>query len=210
MHIPDGFLSIPVSASAWGITTVYALFAHRKMKEMVVKSMESIPLIACTASFIFAAQMLNFPVLGGTSGHFLGATLATILFGPFIAFLVLSIVLAIQCLFFADGGLLALGANIIIMGVVAPLVASVVLNGLKTIISERWSVLVASWASVVCASLACSLLLSLSGTIAFAIVTPAMLLVHALIGIGEALITAAAVFYLQKTAVWEELKGVEA
>ena len=117
MHIPDGFLSAPV-AVATGVVAVAAIAVAVKVtnKKMGEKQ---VPMMGVLAAFIFAAQMLNFPVAGGTSGHFVGAALAAILLGPWATVLILSSVLVVQCLIFQDGGLLALGANITNMGVIA-------------------------------------------------------------------------------------------
>ena len=117
MHIPDGFLSPEVAAGtavlATGAVAVGLRRAGSRLDDRVV------PLLGVTGAFVFAAQMLNFPVAGGTSGHFLGAALATVLLGPWLACLVLAVVLATQSFVFADGGVSALGANVLNMGVVA-------------------------------------------------------------------------------------------
>ena len=126
MHIPDGFLSLPVSAGTIALSSSYGVYCHNKIKDNIKK--QDIPLIACVTAFIFAAQMLNFPVLAGTSGHFMGSTLAVFLFGPYISFFIMTIVLVMQALLFGDGGLLAIGANVLNMGVVAPLVAYFVIK----------------------------------------------------------------------------------
>ncbi len=195
MHIPDGFLD----PKTWGTlsvasagTTGYALY---KMREKMDEKM--IPLLGITAAFIFAAQMLNFPVAGGTSGHFLGAILAFVLLGAWPGFLVMVVVLLVQCLFFADGGLTALGANIFNMAIVGGLLSYFLLalarKPLSKAIGEKSSLLVAtaffSWLSVVMASAACSIELAVSGTAPFATVFTAMVGVHSIIGIGEAIIT---------------------
>ncbi len=160
--------------------------------------------IAAVAAFIFASQMINFPVQNGTSGHLLGATLATALLGMPLGILVMSIVLTIQCLIFADGGLSVLGANILNMAIIGSLAGGFINQYfLKTKISilKKYSYLgLASWISVVMVTLACSLELTFSKTIELSKVLPAMLSVHALIGIGEALITVGA-FYLFSSKV---------
>lgn len=194
MHIPDGFLDAKTWGTAWGASagfTGYALYAAKKKL-----SEKTIPLIGITAAFIFAAQMLNFPVAGGTSGHFLGAILAMTLAGAWPGFLIMVVVLAVQCLFFADGGLTALGANIFNMAVVGGILCyflmSVAKKALAKRLGERGAVLVAvpvfSWFSVFLASIACSVELAISGTIPLNVVLPAMVGVHSIIGIGEALI----------------------
>lgn len=197
MHIPDGFLNTATWGclyGASGATTAYAL--HRVKDELDEKA---VPLLGITAAFIFAAQMLNFPVAGGTSGHFLGALLAMVLLGPWAGFLVILVVLAVQCFFFADGGLTALGANIFNMGIIGGLLSYYLLILVKAPLAG-WigekkallsSVAVFSWLSVVLASSACACELAISGTVPFHVTFPAMVGVHSLIGIGEAIITVA-------------------
>jgi len=164
-------------------------------RELVEKQ---VPLLAVTAAFIFAAQMLNFPVAIGTSGHFLGAMLAVILLGPYASFIVITIVLVLQALIFKDGGLLAMGANIFNMAFIGGIVSSWIFMGLKKILPKNKGVFIAlvgvvSWLSVVLASFACSTELAISGTFQFVPVTWSMFTVHAIIGLGEAIITAAVV-----------------
>lgn len=202
MHIPDGFLSVPVATAGWALSAgTIAPAVRRTGKELGEKQ---VPLMGVMAAFIFAAQMLNFPVAGGTSGHLIGGALAAILLGPWAATLIMTAVLAVQALLFQDGGLLALGANVLIMGVVAPWVGYGVYRGLSRLLSGRsWKGslpgFVAAWTSVVAASIVCSLALWLSGTVALSIVLPAMVGVHALIGIGEGLISAAALAFIATT-----------
>jgi len=146
------------------------------------------------AAFIFAAQMLNFPIFGGTSGHLVGAALAAILLGPWTAVLIMTCVLIVQCLIFQDGGLLALGANVLNMGIIASFVGYYCYRGITSFIGEdRRGRLVGSfagaWGSVFLASTACALELWISDTSPFSVVLPAMAGWHALIGIGEGLIT---------------------
>lgn len=203
MHIPDGFLSLPVSFSSMAVTVAFGFVAHKKMKFQFEKAESNLaPLMGCSAGFIFAAQMLNFPVLSGTSGHFLGAAFATALFGPWAAFFILSSVLLIQALFFADGGLLALGVNVLLMGIVAPWSYFFVSKFTKTLLkNQKVAILLGSWASVFATSIVCSLLLALSDTVPFNAIVIAMGGVHALIGIGEGLITASAVLFVAKSNI---------
>src|SRR5690349_18460273 len=120
MHIPDGFLD-PQVAVATGVVAGGAVAVGLRKAEASFDE-RSAPLLGVTAAFVFAAQMLNFPVAGGTSGHFLGAALATVLLRPWLACLVLAVVLLVQALLFADGGITALGANVLNMGVIGALV----------------------------------------------------------------------------------------
>ncbi|HOW17280.1 MAG TPA: energy-coupling factor ABC transporter permease [bacterium] len=209
MHIPDGFLSLPVSAGTIALSSSYGVYCHKKIKENIKK--QDIPLIACITAFIFAAQMLNFPVLAGTSGHFMGSTLAVFLFGPYISFFIMTIVLVMQALLFGDGGLLAIGANVLNMAVVGPLVAYFVIKyGKKVLRKESLAIFMASLLSIVTASIFCSIQVSASGIISFNKILIAMVGVHTLIGIGEGLITIATVSFLVKTNIVKELKNVEA
>jgi len=155
-----------------------------------------VPLMGILAAFIFAAQMLNFPVAGGTSGHLIGAALAAILLGPWAAVLIMSCVLIAQSLIFQDGGLLALGANIFNMGIVASfsgyyLYRLFVLMLGKNRKSQLISSFIGAWGSVFLASIVCAIELAVSGTSPIQVALPAMAGIHALIGIGEGLITGA-------------------
>jgi cobalt/nickel transport system permease protein len=196
MHIPDGFLD-PGVAAVTGVVAGGAVAIGLRRAEATFDERRA-PLLGVTAAFVFAAQMLNFPVAGGTSGHFLGAALATILLGPWLACLVLAVVLLVQAFLFADGGVSALGANILNMGVVGALGAGLVMGvAMRVLPRTRRAFLgaaaVASWLAVVAGSIACSFELAVSGTVPLGTVLPAMVGVHALIGVGEAVVTVAAV-----------------
>ena len=198
MHIPDGFLSIPVTGSAIAATVVGVGGAIRSLRKRLADRL--IPLMGVLAAFIFAAQMFNFPVASGTSGHLLGGVLAAVVVGPAAATVILTVVLIVQCLFFADGGLLALGANILNMALVGTWagwgIYWVVRKVRGTPSSDRIAIFLGAWSSVVIASGACALELALSGTAPATIVIPAMLGIHAIIGIGEGIITALVVSFL--------------
>ena len=148
-----------------------------------------VPLLGVVSAFVFAAQMLNFPIAGGTSGHFLGATLAAVLLGPAAACLVMSVVISIQALAFADGGISALARNVFNMGIVGALIAGFLLAAVVRAVRPQRSAYLAavgvfSWIAVMAGAAATSLELSVSGTIPLATVLPPMLGVHALIGVG--------------------------
>jgi cobalt/nickel transport system permease protein len=196
LHIPDGFLSGRVAAAAAVIAIAAVAYALRVADRDLDEA--RVPLLGVLAAFIFAAQMLNFPVAGGTSGHFLGATLAAVLLGPWIACLVMAVVIAAQAFAFADGGVTALGANVVNMGVLGALLAGfAVRGGLKLLPHSRGALLglvaAVSWLAVMAGAAATSMELALSGTVPLATTLPAMLGVHAVIGAGEAAITFAAV-----------------
>ena len=195
MHIPDGFLNIATVATTYVVSAggvSYAVKeANRKLGE------KHVPLMGVLAAFIFAGQMLNFPIAGGTSGHLIGAALAAILLGPWAAVLIMSCVLIAQSLIFQDGGLLALGANVFNMGIVASF-SGYYLYRLVVSLSgdDRKGKLiggfVGAWGSVFLASIFCAIELALSGASPMEVVLPAMAGLHALIGIGEGLITGTA------------------
>ena len=199
LHIPDGFLSLIIALIFWGITIATVGVAISKTNKSLGE--KQIPLMGVMAAFIFAAQMLNFPVAGGTSGHFLGGALAALVLGPWAGILVMTAVIAVQGLLFQDGGLLVMGANIFNMGL---LTAMIGFGLYRSVIGRSKGVRlavagVAAWLAVVASALVASLQLWLSGTSSLQIVVPAMLGVHVLIGIGEAIITVAALSFIEQT-----------
>ncbi|MGI5469238.1 energy-coupling factor ABC transporter permease [Streptomyces sp. CA-132043] len=201
MHVPDGFIDAPVSV-ATGVVAAAAVAvslrgARRELGGDGLGGERTAPLAGLVAAFIFAVQMLNFPVAAGTSGHLLGGALAAILVGPFTGVLCVSVVLLMQGVLFADGGLTALGVNITDMAIVTTVVAYAVFRGLvKVLPRKRRSLTVASFVaallSVPAAALAFTLIYALGGTadVSTGKVLTAMVGVHVLIGIGEAAITA--------------------
>jgi len=202
MHIPDGFVSTGTAAATWLASAGGVGYAVRRVSRELNE--RKIPLMGVTAAFIFAAQMMNFTVAGGTSGHMLGGALAAILLGPWAGMLVLTSVLAVQALLFQDGGLLALGANLFNMAIVGVLVGWLAYSALRRLLGERArarmiSGFAAAWLSVFIASLTAAVELAISGTSPIAVALPAMGLVHALIGIGEGLITVGVLAFLQVT-----------
>ncbi|MEU6527941.1 energy-coupling factor ABC transporter permease [Streptomyces sp. NPDC046928] len=195
MHVPDGFIDAPTSAVT-GVVAAAAVAvslrgARRELDERTA------PLAGLVAAFIFAVQMLNFPVAAGTSGHLLGGALAAILVGPYTGVLCVSVVLLMQGILFADGGLTALGVNITNMAIVTTVVAYAVFRLLVKVLPRgRRSITVASFAaallSVPAAALAFTLMYAVGGTtdVSLGKVATAMVGVHVLIGLGEATITA--------------------
>ena len=199
MHIPDGFLSLVMSIIFWGITAITVGIAITKTNKTLGE--KQVPLMGIMAAFIFAAQMLNFPVAGGTSGHFRGGARAAIVLGPWAGILVMTAVIALQGLLFQDGGLLVMGANIFNMGILTAVIGyglyRSVLNQNKTV--RLAAAGIAAWLSTVTAALLVSFQLWLSGTSQLQIVVPAMLGVHVLIGLGEAVVTVAALAFILQT-----------
>lgn len=199
LHIPDGFLNVTVSIVCWIITILVLGIAISRTNRSLGE--KQVPLMGIMAAFIFAAQMINFPVAGGTSGHLLGGALAAIVLGPWAGMLVMTAVVVVQGLLFQDGGLLAMGANVLNMGLLTVAIGyglyRSVLNGSQT--TRLVMAGVAAWLSVMAGALATSLQLWLSGASSLQTVVIAMLGVHALIGIGEALITVAALSFIFRT-----------
>jgi cobalt/nickel transport system permease protein len=198
MHVPDGFLDAPtsvatgaVAAAAIGVSLVKA---RRELDD------KTAPMAGLVAAFIFAVQMLNFPVASGTSGHLLGGALAAVLVGPWTAVLCMSTVFLVQCLLFADGGITALGTNITLMGLTTVLVGWLVFKGLQAVLPKRMSLVaveagIAAFVSVPVASLMFVVLYAIGGTADIPLdnLATAMVGVHILIGIGEGVITFLAV-----------------
>lgn len=199
MHIPDGFLSVSVSITCWVLSLAVIVVALRQTNRQLGE--REVPLMGVLAAAIFAGQMLNFTVVGGTSGHLLGAALATILLGPWAAVLVMTCVVGVQALVFQDGGLLVMGANLVNMAVIGVAVAYGVNRLIRHLLGEgRTGIFVsgftAAWASIFFAALAAALQLALSGTSPANLAIPAMAGIHTLIGIGEGLITLGALAFL--------------
>ncbi len=202
MHIPDGFVSAPVAAAGCVVAAGCIAYAVKTTNKKLGE--KEVPLMGVLAAFIFAAQMLNFPIAGGTSGHFLGAALAAILLGPWAGLLIMTCVLAVQCLIFQDGGLFALGVNIVNMGIVGGFVGYYAHRG-GTFLSggRKRGILIsgglAGCLSIVAASVVCAVELAVSGTVPLGVALPAMVGIHTLIGIAEGVITAAVLAVLMAT-----------
>ncbi|GLW17681.1 hypothetical protein Stsp01_44240 [Streptomyces sp. NBRC 13847] len=205
MHVPDGFINAPVSLATGAVAAAAVAVSLRGARRelagtgagAVAGAERTAPLAGLVAAFIFAVQMLNFPVAAGTSGHLLGGALAAILVGPYTGVLCVSVVLLMQGVLFADGGLTALGVNITDMAIVTTVVAYGLFRGLvKVLPRRRRSITVASFVaalvSVPAAAVAFTAIYALGGTADVPIgkVFTAMVGVHVLIGIGEAVITA--------------------
>jgi len=232
MHIPDGFLDPKISTGLVGAAVVVLGFSFAKVREAVTALAPAAALVAAgrgmsnvvggmrrvltgdgertiyqmgmVAALVFAGQMFNFPISSGTSGHLIGGVFASVILGPFAGAIVIAAALAVQMLFFADGGLLAIGANIINMSLFGTIIAYYIYFYLKKAIPEWLAILAAAWVSVPLAAFACVLELGFSGTIPFEKVIPAMVNVHMVIGIAEALITLALVNVFRSMLKGEE------
>ncbi|NPU96844.1 MAG: energy-coupling factor ABC transporter permease [Candidatus Omnitrophica bacterium] len=191
MHLPDGFLSTPVWL-ACDVVAVGALYAATRKSQRQFEE-KTVPLTGILCAFVFAAQMINFPVAGGTSGHLLGGVLAAVFLGPWLGCLVISLVLIVQCFLFQDGGVAVLGANILNMAVIGTGLGYLLFTLGKKVWPTRQGYLAAvaagSWFSVVASAAACALEIGFSGTYPTGLTLKAMLSVHAVIGLGEAIIT---------------------
>jgi len=199
VHIPDGFLDAQVSVVA-GVVAVAGIAVCLRGSRRTLDE-RTAPLAGLVAVFIFAAQMLNFPVGAGTSGHLIGAALAAILVGPYAGALAVTVVLTVQALFFADGGLTALGLNIVNMALIASVVAWFAFRAVvKTLGRTKPTVLFAAWLagllSVLGAVSGFMVEFAFGGTTAISLssVTAAMFSVHVVIGIIEGVITALVVW----------------
>lgn len=195
MHIADGILSISTCAATGVVSAGTLSLAVKKTKEDLDE--KQIPFLGVTAAFIFAAQMINFPVLPGTSGHLIGSVLISIVLGPWVASIVMAAVLAIQALFFGDGGIIALAANIFNMAIVANFVGYYTYSFLVPL-NKKLAVLAGAWISVVAASAIAAVEIALSGILPLSKIFLPLVGVHTVIGLGEAIITLMVVIYLVK------------
>lgn len=198
MHVPDGFLDAPTSAATGALAAVCVGTALVKARKELDD--RTAPMVGLVAAFVFAAQMITFPLGVGTSGHLMGGALAAVLVGPWTAVLCLSVVLMVQCLLFADGGITALGTNITLMGLTTVAVGWLVFKLLQAVLPKRLSLVpieagIGAFVSVPVASLLFVALYAVGGATDLSIssLAVAMVGVHVLIGIGEGVITFLAV-----------------
>lgn len=198
MHVPDGILDAPTSVGTAVVATVGVGLALRGARRELDD--RTAPLAGLVALFIFASQMLKFPVAAGTSGHLLGGALAAVLIGPWTATLALTVVLLVQSLAFADGGVTALGTNVTLLGIVGVWVGWLVFVGVRAVLPKRPASVVPAAAagalvSVPAAALVFTVLFAVGGQVPVPLerLAVAMVGVHTLIGVGEAVITALAV-----------------
>jgi cobalt/nickel transport system permease protein len=203
LHIPDGYLSLPVSLVTWVLAIALITISLNKVQAEYKE--RTVPLMGVCAAFIFAAQMINFPIPGGTSGHLLGGTLAGVLLGPWAGSLVMAVVFIVQAVFFQDGGLTVLGANTVNMGLIGTFGGYYLYWGIRKAIGRDTpkgilvGTAVAAWISVFVASLLCAVQLGLSGTVPMNVALAAMAFWHFMIAIGEAVITVIAISFVFRT-----------
>ena len=203
MHIPDGFLNPATATTMFAVSIVSLVWSWKKVKAEYPQSF--VAMLAISSAFVFAAQMINFPIVYGTSGHLVGGTFLAVLLGPWAAMLSMTIVLMMQAFFFADGGIIAFGANVFNMAVIGALSFFIVkLLTRKSTSPRRFasSVFTASWLSVVVGSLAAAVEIGISPVFADAggvmVTIPAMLFWHVIIGLGEGAITTTLIMSLQR------------
>ncbi|WBL35134.1 energy-coupling factor ABC transporter permease [Tepidiforma flava] len=200
LHAADGFFSVPVSIVFWVITAAALAVSLRQVSARLDD--RAIPLMGVMAAFIFAGQMFNFQIPGGTSGHLLGGVLAAVLLGPYAAAIVMACVIAVQAIVFQDGGLVVLGVNIFNMGLIGTFGGYAVYRAVAAALGGEAkgrlpAAAVAAWLSVVAAAVVCSFQLAVSGTTSLEAALVAMVGWHVIIGIGEAIITVGALAFIQ-------------
>ncbi|MDI6601654.1 MAG: energy-coupling factor ABC transporter permease [Thermoanaerobacteraceae bacterium] len=189
MHIPDGFVDAKTAITTYTISTAFVTYSMSRAKKTMQD--KNIPFMASMASFVFVAQMINFPIIGGTSGHLLGSVLLSYVFGPWVSAVIMTVVISMQAILFGDGGLTALGANVLNMAIAANFIGYFVIILFKNFrVNNTLSLVIASWVSVMISALMAAIEISLSGVVDFKIIATSMLFWHAFIGIGEGLLTA--------------------
>lgn len=203
LHIPDGFLSLPIILLTWVLAIALIAISLNRVQEDYQE--RAVPLMGVCAAFIFAAQMINFPIPGGTSGHLLGGTFAGVLLGPWAGTLVVTVVFIVQATLFQDGGLTVLGANIVNMGLIGTFGGYYLYRTIRYALgrdSFRGMIVgtaIAAWTSVVVAAIIVAFQLAISGTVPLTVALSAMTFWHVMIGIGESIITVIAVTYIWRT-----------
>lgn len=195
MHIPDGFLDLGICAVMYIISAVVIGYSARRLKGKL--DAPQVPLIGIVAAGIFAAQMLNWPIPGGTSAHFVGGAIAGILLGPYAGCLSMVSVLTIQCLVFGDGGITALGANIFNMAIVDVFVGYWIFKALRRY-NQDVSLFLAGWIGIWLGAIAAGVEIGVSSIFAYGLATTVsvMGIWHGALGIIEGVITMLAVRYV--------------
>lgn len=203
LHIPDGYLSWQVTLVTWILAIGLIALALKQVRQTYQD--RTVALMGVCAAFIFAAQMINFQIPGGTSGHLLGGTLAGVLLGPWAGTLVMVAVFIVQGLFFQDGGLTVMGANILNMGLIGTFGGYFLYRAIRELVGRNsWTgmatgIAVAAWCSVMIAAIVCAFQISSSGLVALPVALASMSFWHLFIGIGEALISVATASFIWRT-----------
>ncbi len=203
MHISDGLIANPsgitVAIVMWIVSISILIWSWRKAKSIYSRGITA--LLAISSAFVFAAQMINFPIVFGTSGHLVGGTFLVVLLGPYAAILSMSLVLTMQAVFFADGGIVAFGMNLFNMAIIGGLSYFFIKLLTRKISSQKWftvSVFIASWTSVMIGALVASFEVAPAFTGGVAVTLPSMLAFHAIIGLGEGAITTVLITSIQR------------
>ena len=200
MHIPDGFIDLKTAATTGLFSISGFIFAIIKVKQYFRARV--VVLMGIFAALVFAAQMINFTILGGTSGHLLGAALSTIILGPYAGGIIMAVVLLVQAFAFGDGGISALGANTFNMAIVGVISAYLIYKLITKFSKSRsvfyYAVAVSSWFSVVVASVFTAIELAVSGTYTIGLTLSSMVIIHMIIGLGEAAITVVVIAFIDK------------
>lgn len=203
MHIPDGFIDPATAAVMFVVSAAFLALSWKRVRATYSHSFTAI--LAISSAFVFAAQMINFPIAFGTSGHLVGGTFLAVLLGPYAGILSMTIVLLMQALFFADGGITAFGANVFNMAVIGGLSFFIVKFLTRNSLNNRrfaFSVFIAAWLSVVLSALSCALQIGISPVFVqaggIAVTVPSMLAYHTIIGVIEATITVTLLTALQR------------
>jgi cobalt/nickel transport system permease protein len=204
VHIPDGLMDPYIILIGWVIAIIALAIATKTVNKRLDK--KQIPLMATLAAGIFVAQMLNFPVGGGTTGHLVGAALAAILLGPYVGLIIITVILIIQCLLFGDGGITALGLNVVNMGVIGCFIGWYVYKAFPKNYKVP-AIIIASWSAVLIGAIVCAIELAISSSIsggaygiAASISIPLMTIYHIFIGLGEAIITTGIITYISQVS----------
>lgn len=207
MHIPDGFLDVKTVAITTAITIVAIASNNKNIRNAFTQ--QPVPFMGMMAAFVFAGQMLNFPIAYGVSGHLLGSAMVTALFGPAVGMFIMAIVVALQAFLFNDGGIIVLGANIFNMAVIGCWIAYLIQQLSSSDKSRPILWFLSGWFSIVLATLAASVELGLSGIVPFKVVVWPMLIWHSAIGVIEGIITLVAVPFLAKlkATTWKRQEG---
>lgn len=203
MHISDGLIlnstSVVIAIVMWVVSVSILAWSWRKAKQTYNRSIAA--LLAISAAFVFAAQMINFPIAFGTSGHLIGGTFLAVLLGPYAAILSMTLVIGMQATFFADGGIIAFGMNVFNMAIIGSLSFLLIKLLTRRNKSSKWfttCVFLASWSSVMIGALITSFEVAPAFTGGIAVTLPSMLLLHAIIGVGEGAITTVLVTAIQR------------
>jgi len=203
MHIPDGFLNLPTLIVTNGVSIGILIPAIKKINKTL--SPKRIPLMGLSAAFVFTAQLLSFPVIGGTSVHIIGAVLVSILLGPFSGLIIVSSALVLQALIFQHGGILTLGANILNMGIIGCLVGYLIYRAFSKNIFLGSGL--AAFITILLAATFCAIELGISGTVPLKTGLIAMVTAHIFAGIVESLVTVSVLGAISK--VRSDLLGLE-